>query len=96
MTLNTTSYLILLKTGINVDEQDLINHEPIISSQPEQEMNTLLTEEEDIPYSQDVMQIEIFDVEMIEVEPSEQKEKKEKKKEKKIVKAEQDGQISLF
>lgn len=86
----------IAKTGINVDEQDLINHEPIISSQPEQGMNTLLTEEEDIPYSQDVMQIEIFDVEMIEVEPSEQKEKKEKKKEKKIVKAEQDGQISLF
>ncbi|EPH09643.1 hypothetical protein HMPREF9713_02657 [Myroides odoratimimus CCUG 12700] len=86
----------IAKTGINVDEQDLINHEPIISSQPEQEMNTLLTEEEDIPYSQDVMQIEIFDVEMIEVEPSERKEKKEKKKEKKIVKAEQDGQISLF
>lgn len=86
----------IAKTGINVDEQDLINHEPIISSQPELGMNTLLTEEEDIPYSQDVMQIEIFDVEMIEVEPSEQKEKKEKKKEKKIVKAEQDGQISLF
>lgn len=88
----------IAKTGINVDEQDLINHEPIISSQSEQEMNTLLTEEEeeDIPYSQDVMQIEIFDVEMIEVEPSEQKEKKEKKKEKKIIKAEQDGQISLF
>ncbi|MCO7722435.1 hypothetical protein NJB85_04480 [Myroides odoratimimus] len=86
----------IAKTGINVDEQDLINHEPIISSQPEQEINTLLTEEEDIPYSQDVMQIEIFDVEMIEVEPSERKEKKEKKKEKKIVKAEQDGQISLF
>ncbi|MEK6510626.1 hypothetical protein [Myroides odoratimimus] len=86
----------IAKTGINVDEQDLINHEPIIPSQSEQEMNTLLTEEEDIPYSQDVMQIEIFDVEMIEVEPSERKEKKEKKKEKKIVKAEQDGQISLF
>jgi len=80
----------IAKTGINVDVEDLVvkpnkEEEPITNSVGEETTST-----------KDVMQIEIFDLETIEVDQTEAKAKKEKKKEKKATVIESIGQISLF
>ncbi|WP_418887949.1 hypothetical protein [Myroides oncorhynchi] len=72
----------IAKTGINVEASDLVNAPATIGDTP--------------PTSRDVMQIEIFDLEIVEADPVDNDNKSKKKKEKKVIDNEQAGQISLF